>query len=232
MMEQNQIPPVQVNYLFITFCFISDERAGKAEESIGPRTPPSARSEREGEPRRWREVKLLRAAAPQPCGHMGRLRAIKFGGCSLLFFPKLKEAFVDPSMVGCDVHTRAQTPDAAVDVDTASTAFCTPPLRHPVFASKQRNAYVTGLLATSEREAGESQENGGAVARRRIQAPDVPALPSQRCEGGFGPQTSSLWAQWEKQPAGGATMMEFNGFKMRLTVNKATRLLHVKQLDT
>lgn len=110
MMEQNQILPVQVNYLFITFCFISDERAGKAEESIGPRTPPSARSERKGEARRWREVKLLRATAPQPHSHMGRLRAIKFGGYSLLFFAKVKEAFVVPSMVGCDVHTRVQTP--------------------------------------------------------------------------------------------------------------------------
>lgn len=30
MMEHNQILPIQVNYLFITFCFMSDERAGKA----------------------------------------------------------------------------------------------------------------------------------------------------------------------------------------------------------
>lgn len=52
MMDHNQILPIQVNYLFITFCFISDERAGKAGESIGSQTPQSARREKEGEPKR------------------------------------------------------------------------------------------------------------------------------------------------------------------------------------
>lgn len=32
MMDYNQILPIQANYLFITFCFISDGRPGKEGE--------------------------------------------------------------------------------------------------------------------------------------------------------------------------------------------------------